>query len=238
MRAAGDPETLDLRWRTDPSALLQRSSGRKIFLDGLSNSGPAVRRSSEGRVMTQYLVAIYRPENYDPAVSEDEAMDREIDALNDEMKAAGVRVFVGGLQLKAARGRCGCSPPVRCSSPTGRTRRPRNTLAVFGCWKPLTWTRRWRGGARPPSPVVRRSRCVRFTDGGPAEATERHGRGAKSRAIISGVSFWVQSPINSRWAVSLPQRMILFQNLLQTVAQQLDAVAQRTLSETALSTGS
>jgi hypothetical protein len=24
-------------------------------------------------------------------------MDREIDALNDEMKAAGVRVFVGGL---------------------------------------------------------------------------------------------------------------------------------------------
>ena len=47
--------------------------------------------------MTQYLVAIYRPENYDPAVSEDEAMDREIDALNDEMKAAGVRVFVGGL---------------------------------------------------------------------------------------------------------------------------------------------
>ena len=48
--------------------------------------------------MTQYLVAIYRPENYDPAASEDEAMSREIDALNDEMKAAGVRVFVGGLQ--------------------------------------------------------------------------------------------------------------------------------------------
>ena len=41
--------------------------------------------------MTQYLVAIYRPENYDAAVSEDEAMGREIDALNDEMKAAGVR---------------------------------------------------------------------------------------------------------------------------------------------------
>jgi hypothetical protein len=51
--------------------------------------------------MTQYLVAIYRPEKYDPAVSEDEAMDREIDALNDEMKAAGVRVFVGGLQLES-----------------------------------------------------------------------------------------------------------------------------------------
>ena len=47
--------------------------------------------------MTQYLIAIYRPKNYDPA-SEDEAMDREIDALNDEMTSAGVRVFVGGLQ--------------------------------------------------------------------------------------------------------------------------------------------
>jgi hypothetical protein len=47
--------------------------------------------------MTQYLVAIYRPGNYDPAVSEDEAMHRGIDALNDEMKAAGIRVFVGGL---------------------------------------------------------------------------------------------------------------------------------------------
>jgi hypothetical protein len=48
--------------------------------------------------MPQYLVAIYRPEKYDPAVSEDEAMGREIDALNHEMKAAGVRVFAGGLQ--------------------------------------------------------------------------------------------------------------------------------------------
>jgi hypothetical protein len=48
--------------------------------------------------MAQYLVAIYRPTNYDPAVSEDEAMGREISALNKEMIAAGVRVFAGGLQ--------------------------------------------------------------------------------------------------------------------------------------------
>ena len=52
--------------------------------------------------MTQYLVAIYRPENYDPAVSEDQAMGREIGVLNDEMKAAGVRVFVGGLQPESS----------------------------------------------------------------------------------------------------------------------------------------
>jgi hypothetical protein len=46
--------------------------------------------------MPKYLVTIYHPENYDPSV-EDEAMSREIDALNDEMVAAGVRIFVGGL---------------------------------------------------------------------------------------------------------------------------------------------
>jgi hypothetical protein len=48
--------------------------------------------------MTQYLVAIHHPDDYDPAVAEDEAMSRDIDALNDEMQAAGVRIFVGGLQ--------------------------------------------------------------------------------------------------------------------------------------------
>ena len=47
--------------------------------------------------MNKYLVAIHHPDNYDPSVSEDEAMDRAIDALNDEMVAAGVRIFVGGL---------------------------------------------------------------------------------------------------------------------------------------------
>jgi hypothetical protein len=44
----------------------------------------------------QYLVAIYHPDNYDPSV-ETEAMSRDIDALNDEIVAAGVRIFVGGL---------------------------------------------------------------------------------------------------------------------------------------------
>jgi hypothetical protein len=46
--------------------------------------------------MTQYLVAIYHPDDYDPS-REDEAMSRDIDALNEEMEAAGVRIFVGGL---------------------------------------------------------------------------------------------------------------------------------------------
>jgi len=47
--------------------------------------------------MTQYLVAIHHPDGYD-GTREDEAMHRDIGALNEEMVAAGVRVFVGGLR--------------------------------------------------------------------------------------------------------------------------------------------
>ncbi len=47
--------------------------------------------------MPQYLVAIHHPDDYDPSV-ETEAMARDIDVLNEEMEAAGVRIFAGGLQ--------------------------------------------------------------------------------------------------------------------------------------------
>jgi hypothetical protein len=46
--------------------------------------------------MPQYLVALYLPDNYDPS-GEDEAMVRDIESLNEEMIAAGVRKFAGGL---------------------------------------------------------------------------------------------------------------------------------------------
>jgi hypothetical protein len=46
--------------------------------------------------MTQYLVAIHHPDDYDGS-AEGEAMARDIDVLNEEMEAAGVRIFVGGL---------------------------------------------------------------------------------------------------------------------------------------------
>ena len=48
--------------------------------------------------MPQYLVAIHHPDDYDPTI-EDEAMHHDIDVLNEEMVAAGVRTFVGGLHL-------------------------------------------------------------------------------------------------------------------------------------------
>ena len=46
--------------------------------------------------MPQYLVAIHHPDNFDPS-TESEATVHAIDALNQEMAAAGVVVFVGGL---------------------------------------------------------------------------------------------------------------------------------------------
>ena len=46
--------------------------------------------------MTQYMVAIHHPDDLQPG-SEDEETRQDIAALNKEMVAAGVRVFVGGM---------------------------------------------------------------------------------------------------------------------------------------------
>ena len=46
--------------------------------------------------MPQYLVAIHHPNGYDGS-AEGEAMGRDIDVLNEEMIAAGARIFAGGL---------------------------------------------------------------------------------------------------------------------------------------------
>lgn len=47
--------------------------------------------------MPRFLVAIHHRNDFDPSAHEDDAIRNDIDALNDEMIAAGVRVFVGGL---------------------------------------------------------------------------------------------------------------------------------------------
>jgi hypothetical protein len=59
---------------------------------------PGRPKTLTGEIMTQYLVAIHHPDDYDPLVAEDEAMGRDIDALNHEMIEAGARVFAGGLR--------------------------------------------------------------------------------------------------------------------------------------------
>lgn len=45
----------------------------------------------------KFLVAIHHPDDFDASVSEDETVHRDIDRLNEEMIAAGVREFAGGL---------------------------------------------------------------------------------------------------------------------------------------------
>ena len=47
--------------------------------------------------MTQYLVAIHLPDDFD-ASSVDKAMEHDIDVLNEEMEAKRVRLFAGGLR--------------------------------------------------------------------------------------------------------------------------------------------
>lgn len=47
--------------------------------------------------MTQYLVAIHLPDDFDPSRAA-KAMERDIDVLNEEMEAKGIRFFAGGLR--------------------------------------------------------------------------------------------------------------------------------------------
>jgi hypothetical protein len=58
-----------------------------------------VRR--KGEIMPQYLVAIHHPDGYDGSL-EGAAMMRDIHALNEEMQAAGARVFAGGLSAASS----------------------------------------------------------------------------------------------------------------------------------------
>jgi hypothetical protein len=51
--------------------------------------------------MPQYLVAIHHPDGYDGSL-ESEAMHQDIDVLNEEMVAKGVRIFVGGLRAPSS----------------------------------------------------------------------------------------------------------------------------------------
>ena len=81
--------------------------GRKILwticrisvrpFDQIVKEGNSARpKTVTGEIMPQYLVAIHHPDDYDPSV-QDEAVGRDIDVLNEEITAAGIRVLVDGL---------------------------------------------------------------------------------------------------------------------------------------------
>jgi hypothetical protein len=57
--------------------------------------------TEKGELMPHYLVTGYLPDDFDPSTVT-EAMIRDMDVLNEEMEAAGVRVL--GLGLSAASG--------------------------------------------------------------------------------------------------------------------------------------
>jgi hypothetical protein len=116
--------------------------------------------------MPQYLVAIHHPDDYDPSV-EGEAMQRDISALNKEMVAAGVRVFVGGLSPARTARSLRAQPGGKVLITDGPYLETKEHIGGFWVLQAETWTRHWRGGAKLPSPVGRPSRCARFSDGSP-----------------------------------------------------------------------
>jgi hypothetical protein len=125
--------------------------------------------------MPLYLVAIHHPDNYDPSL-EGEAMVRDIDALNEEMEAAGVRIFAGGLQpasmaksLRAQRN----GAVLITDGPYAETKEH-----VGGFWlleaadleEALAWGRKAAVACRAPVEVRA------FFRHKPTEAIERHGQ--------------------------------------------------------------
>src|SRR5712691_7265927 len=58
---------------------------------------PPVRNAKEDHQMKQYLLSVYHPEGEALAPEVQEKAGRDVDDLNQQMKAAGAWVFAGGL---------------------------------------------------------------------------------------------------------------------------------------------
>jgi hypothetical protein len=113
--------------------------------------------------MTQYLVAIQHPDDYAPS-TEDEAMSRNIDPLNDEMVAAAARVFVGGLSPARSAKSLRAQPDDKVLITDGPYLETKEHIGGFWVLEAASLDEALAWGRRPPSPVGRRSRCARFGD--------------------------------------------------------------------------
>ncbi|MGV3490967.1 MAG: YciI family protein [Devosia sp.] len=84
--------------------------------------------------MTQYLVAIHLPDDFDPAAELQSTRDA-ISALNVEMVQAGVRVFVGGLEAvgKAVSVRPRAGGPIVTDGPYIETKEHVGGFWVLEC---------------------------------------------------------------------------------------------------------
>jgi hypothetical protein len=108
--------------------------------------------------MSQYLVAIHHPDDFDPSVVT-EAMVRDINVLNEKMDAAGVRLFAGGLSAASDARSLRAQPDGKVLVTDGPYLETEEQVGGF--WMLECANRR--GGARLSSPVGRRSRCARFS---------------------------------------------------------------------------
>src|SRR5581483_3306639 len=78
-------------------AVVCRGSGEVIEIFFGPGGLDALNQSSQGEEVKQlYLVALYRPDDYDPSAATEEIME-DIHALNREMMAAGARKCACGL---------------------------------------------------------------------------------------------------------------------------------------------
>lgn len=107
--------------------------------------------------MTQYLVSIHHPDTFEP-FSEPESTRRDISALNVEMQAAKVVVFVGGLapvrEAKSVRVRSGA--PVVTDGPYLETKEHIGGFWVLDCKNlddALEWGRKAAIACRAPVEV-------------------------------------------------------------------------------------
>jgi len=131
-------------------------------LADLSNFGSAVRLYSERRTTGppedhyrrkhDVIFGCYSPNDYDPSL-EDEAMGRDIDALNYEMKAAGVRIFVGGLQLPPSAKSLRAQPDGKVLITDGPYLETKEHVGGFWVLEAADLNEALAWGARPLSPV-------------------------------------------------------------------------------------
>ena len=117
--------------------------------------------------MPQYLVAIYLPDDYDQS-TEDEAMARDIETLENEMVAAGVRTsFRGGLSPARSARSVRVQPGGKVLITDGPYLETNEHIGGFSVLEAASLDEALAWGAKLPLPVGRRSRCARF--GGPTK---------------------------------------------------------------------
>jgi hypothetical protein len=103
--------------------------------------------------MSQYLVAIHLPDNFNPSAADEAAMGRDIDTLNEEMVAAGVRIFVGGLTPAGEAKSLRAQPDGKVLTTDGPYLETKEHIGGFWVLEALAWGRKAVVASRAPVEV-------------------------------------------------------------------------------------